>query len=120
MARPQGQPVYRGAEVNGAIPACEFRTAGHRVDCRRPEGVYETFYRQSRPAHRGRRLGNDRIHLPRESNVPEAHRPGAQVERLMPTDSGAMVFIAEGWRIRQLTREIADFSKIEFAASQVR
>ena len=69
------EPVYRGDEVDRAIPACELRTAGHRVHRRRPEGVYQALYRQSPSADCGGRLGTDRIHLPREPDVPEEHRP---------------------------------------------
>ena len=69
VARSPGQPVYRGDEVDRAIPARELRTAGHRVHRRRPEGVHQALYRQGPPADRGRRLGTDRIHLPRESDV---------------------------------------------------
>lgn len=57
------------------VPARQRRQSGDRFHGRRSQGLYEAVYRPSRASDCGRRLGADRVHLPREPDVPEDDRP---------------------------------------------
>ena len=71
LARCARQPDDRGGHGDRAVPARQLRTARHRIHARRSEGLHAALHGQDRSASHRRRLGADRIHLPREPAVPE-------------------------------------------------
>ena len=80
-----------------AVPAPELRKPGDRRHDRRSEGLHEAFHRKDRAAGRGGRLGNDRIHLPREPEVPRADRSGRPEINHGYRAARAVSRVAAGW-----------------------
>ena len=71
-----GSPFTNALRLTERFRRPSFGEPGDRRHDRRSEGLHEAFHRKDRAADRGGRLGDDRIHLPREPEVPRADRSG--------------------------------------------